>query len=164
MFVACAAEVTPSADIDDDTDETTRPTPTAPKYTDEDPAPLYDDEPVIAPDLTPVAPTPVKPAPVEPVTPEPAPVDPTPAPVDPTPAPVPVEPTPVPAPVALTACKLPSGIVLTCDNRAIYQRDLFWLDASLVGYTCTPDAVQCKPGAACSAVRSDGTTETGKCK
>jgi len=178
-FAACAAEV-PRAPVDDADSAAYDPEPTAPvtPVTPVEPAPA---DPILAPvepapvDPTPApvepapvdpTPAPVEPAPVDP-TPAPAPVDPTPvpapvepAPVDPTPAPAPVDPAPAPAPAPAkpTACKLPSGVLLTCEWEHYYTYILEWAPTkgASIAYSCrSVDAPQCPRGAQCSAWHTD---------
>ena len=154
-FAACAAEV-PRAPVDDADSAAYDPEPTAPvtPVTPVEPAPA---DPILAPvEPAPVDPTPA-PAPVDP-TPVPAPVEP--APVDPTPAPAPVDPAPAPAPAPAkpTACKLPSGVLLTCEWEHYYTYILEWAPTkgASIAYSCrSVDAPQCPRGAQCSAWHTD---------
>ncbi len=125
-----------------------------------EPEPIYEPEPV-----APVEPTP-EPAPVEPTPePEPEPVEPTPEPVQPAPVeptPEPVEPTP--EPVAPTRCKVPSGVVYTCAESALFPHImLMWSNGAR---TCNgTDVPQCASGASCFAAHlgGGGEIEDGVC-
>ena len=166
-FGACAAEVL-SAPADDADSAAYDPEPVMPA---EPVVPVAPVEPTPAPMPVEPTPTPVEPAPapVEPA-PAPTPVEPTPAPapVEPAPAPVEPAPAPAPAPVKPTACKLPSGVVLTCAWENLYQYRLEWAatKGAPLAYACNSvNAPQCERGAKCSAWHWDGTvTEVGVCQ
>lgn len=149
--VSCASTVQPEPDADVPMYEPEPEPPSPPPHlTDADPAPIYQERDA-APPVDAGAPAHVDAAP------EPEPT------VD---AGAPELDASTPAPVVKpTACKLPTGVLLTCANRHVYGYDLSW-SVGLVIFNCNvpaSDVTQCTRGDRCGATHS-GIYETGMCE